>query len=385
MARRSHLYQALYGLSKNPFPEHAIATTVDSSQPFYENLHAGIAADMAQAFIGPVARQRGVAFLWALGDGEDARGFGKTRHLLWFANLVNRDFGHAVVRITANTGQQPKIFAVYSTFSTVDGLTLNSLLFDSVRDAVVTRSDELIALRNTATGGGDTPDKIYGRAAQLLHDANEPWTFELLWQLCYSNPQDWRSYLGTFRQWHKVRVGREMFRSLVAFLRALDIKRVVLLVDQVEDFANWRTSSFKLKRDSARLAYLCTVDALLRGKITFVLTMHPSASRVLSWYWQNHALGPLGANQLQGNVVLLRSVPTHQFVEMTRAYLASARSQPPRDTLHPFTFEALDYVCKREKGRPGYCLSSLHRLIEAAIDESVPLIDRDRAAELLGS
>jgi len=43
----------------------------------------------------------------------------------------------------------------------------------------------------------------------------------------------------------------------------------------------------------------------------------------------------------------------------------------------------LRYVCEREKGRPGYCLSSLYRLLEIAIDESVELIDRDRAAELL--
>jgi hypothetical protein len=385
MARRAHLYQSLYGLFKNPFPEHAIATAADGSQPFYDGLHPGIAATMARAFIGHANRMRSVAFLWALGEGEDARGYGKTRHLLWFANLVNGDFGQTVEHLMGSSREHSGIFAIYSTFSTVDGLTLSSLLFDAVRDSVIARAGELLTLRNAAVGKGDTVDNVYGRAAKLLNDANEPWDFELLWHLCHYSPTDWRSYLSTgFGQWHKVRVGRQMFRSLVAFLRALGTSRVLLLVDQVEDFANWSTSSYKLKRDFSRLAYLCTADVLLRDQITFVLTMHPNAARVLSWYWQDRALGPVSTNERQGNVVLLRNMRTPQFVEMARAYLASARSQPTADTLHPFTVEALEYVCEREKGRPGYCLSSLHRLIEAAVDEAVKLIDRARAAELLG-
>ena len=385
MVRRAHLYHSLYGLSKNPFPEHAIAAAGDESQPFYEALHPDIAANMARAFVGPANGTGSVAFFWALGNGEDARGYGKTRHLLWFANLVNSDFGQTIARLMATSRRHSGIFAIYSGFSTVDGLTLSSLLFDGVRDALVTRSGELIALRNAAIAKGESPDEIYGRASKLLNDSNESWTFDLLWHLCHSSPQDWRSYISVgFRQWHKVRIGREMFRSLTAFLRALGIQRVLVLVDQVEDFANWRTSPFKLKRDFSRLAYLCINDTLFRDHITFVLTMHPNAARVLSWYWDHGSLGPVSTNERQGNVVLLRDMRTPQFVEMARAYLDSARSRPAADTLQPFTVDALDYVCEREKGRPGYCLSSLHRLIEAAVDESVLLIDRDRAADLLG-
>src|SRR5712671_1695068 len=384
MARRAHLYRSLYGLSRNPFPEHAIATTTDGGQPFYEGLHPGIAATMARAFVGLDNRQRGVAFLWALGDGEDARGYGKSRHLVWFANFVNGDFGQSVANLIGVPHKQSGMFALYSTFSTVDGLTLSGLLFDAVRDAVETRVGQLISIRDAAAGQGDTGDQIYGRAAKLLQDAGEPWSFELLWRLCHQSPQEWRSYLSySFGQWHKVRVGRELFRSLVAYLRALGIERVILLVDQVEDFANWRTSSYKLKRDFSRLAYLCTADGLLRKQITFVLTMHPNAARLLSWYWPDELLGPVSASESQGNVVLLRNMRMPQFLEMVHAYLASARLVPIADPLHPFTPEALRYVCEREKGRPGYCLSSLHRLLEIAIDESVELIDRDRAAELL--
>src|SRR5262249_10909830 len=149
------------------------------------------------------------------------------------------------------TSRNPtKIFAIYSTFSTVDGLTLSSLLFDAVRDTVEARADELIRLRNAAVNAGKTVDDIYNNASQLLKKANEPFSYKLLWRLCHQAPYDLRSYLNTrFGQWHKVRVGREMFRSLIAYLAILGIDRVLLLVDQVEDFANWKTSSYKLKRD----------------------------------------------------------------------------------------------------------------------------------------
>src|SRR5947209_3505846 len=99
MARRAHVYRSLYGLSRNPFPEQAIATSGDGARPFYEELYPGIGARMASAFIGNNNSAHSVGFLWALGEREDARGFGKTRHLLWFADQVNRDRGQSLLRM----------------------------------------------------------------------------------------------------------------------------------------------------------------------------------------------------------------------------------------------------------------------------------------------
>jgi hypothetical protein len=118
MPRRGRLYQSLYGLSRNPFPEQAIATASDGALPFYEGLHPGIGVEMARAFIGGddnmVPR---VGFLWALGEREDARGFGKTRHLLWFADRVNYDLGQSIAKLLGPKSKAPRIFALYSSFN----------------------------------------------------------------------------------------------------------------------------------------------------------------------------------------------------------------------------------------------------------------------------
>jgi hypothetical protein len=227
---------------------------------------------------------------------------------------------------------------------------------------------------------------LYRAAQELIESADESWCTGLLWCLCYASPDECLSYVNSeyiFGQWHKVRYGQKLLRSLVAFLRVLGIDRVLILVDQVEDFATWRTPSYKLRRDLPRLAYLCAADALLRDKITFVLTMHPHAARVLSWYWPADTLGPMNANGAHGNVVRLSSVTVPRFLNMVGMYLASVRSIPTNDPLHPFTAEALRYVCEREQGRPGYCLNKLHRLLEAAVDQAIMRIDRDQASNLL--
>src|SRR3954469_18957402 len=90
MARLVHLYRDLWGLSRNPFPPSPIANAVDRSSPYYDGLHAGIARKMARAFLEPT---NNVTLLWAVGEGLEARGYGKTRSLLWFADFINRDCG----------------------------------------------------------------------------------------------------------------------------------------------------------------------------------------------------------------------------------------------------------------------------------------------------
>jgi hypothetical protein len=81
------------GSLEEPVPDHAIASAGDTQQLFYENLYPGIGSKMARAFLGSDGSAPKVAFLWSLGQGDEARGYGKTRHLLWFAARVNDDFG----------------------------------------------------------------------------------------------------------------------------------------------------------------------------------------------------------------------------------------------------------------------------------------------------
>src|SRR5262245_55591860 len=181
--RYPKLYRSLWGLSMNPFPDHAIASAGDEQQPFYENLHPGIGAKMARAFFGSNGA-RPVAFLWSLGEGEEARGYGKTRHLLWFANCVNAEFGHSVAKLAGQQSHHSSV-AAYAAFNSAEGLSLSNLLFDLVRDLVGARGEALIRAREAAFKSGRTPANLLASAEYVLQQNGEWWHAGLLYRLCH--------------------------------------------------------------------------------------------------------------------------------------------------------------------------------------------------------
>jgi hypothetical protein len=206
----------------------------------------------------------------------------------------------------------------------------------------------------------------------------------MLYKMCFDAPGDWTEFLDNryeFSQWHKVRVGPQLLRSAVAFLRQVGVRRVIILVDQVEDFASSMTPLYKLRRDFPRLGYLCSVDRVLRERLTFVLTMHPRAARSLSRYWPGGDLGPIGVDASLGNVVRLGAMSRPRFIELVQAYLDSARIEGRSRILKPLTEGAIDFVFELEHGRPGYCLQRLSFLLDAAVDEGVERIERRYAEQ----
>lgn len=378
MPRLPKVYRELWGLSGNPFPDHAIASAGDRHQPFYEHLHPGISSKMARAFLGMNGSAPRVAFLWSLGYGEEARGYGKTRQLLWFAGRVNEDFGRNAAKLAGRGGHDAeRLLAAYAAFSTVDGLSLSNLLFDVALNLARSQGEKLLALRAAEFKKGRTADDLYEAAAKRLRKSEEFWSPGLLSSLSSREPKDSIEYLESFGQWHKVRYGREMLRSCVAFLSELGFDRLLVLVDQVEDFASYITPTYKLQRDFHRLAELCSADKLLSAHVTFVLTMHPRAARILSRYWSEGTLGPVSADGEAENVVLLGAMTKSRFVALVKAYLDSVRIERSRDPLRPFTEETIEFVHESERGRPGHCLQRLFFLLDLAAAERIEYIERD--------
>jgi hypothetical protein len=382
MPRLTKVYRTLWGLSGNPFPDHAIASAGDEEQPFYDQLHPGIVAKMARAFVGINGAVPRVGFLWSLGYGEEARGYGKTRHLLWFAGRVNEDFGKRVAKL-AGREEAERLLAAYAAFSTVEGLSLSNLLFDMALNLVRSQADRLQALRSEEFKKGKTSDDIYEGAAKRLRRSEEDWSPGLLRSLCSYEPADWVAYLEGFYQWHKVRYGRQMLRSAVAFLNEVGVDRLLVLVDQVEDFASYHTPTYKLQRDFARLALLCREDRALRNRVTFVLTMHPRASLILSRYWSEADLGPISVSEDADNVVMLGAMPKARFTSLVRTYLDAVRVEPCPDPLKPFTETTIAYIHEHERGRPGFCLQKLFFLMEHAAAERIEYIEPSVAETFL--
>jgi hypothetical protein len=379
VARIAKAYHTLWGLSGNPFPDHAIASAGDHDQPFYDQLYPGVGTRMARAFLGTNGAAPPVAFLWSLGYGGEARGYGKTRHLIWFAERVNYDQGRGVMKLAGRGSDSERLLAAYAAFSTVEGVSLSNFLFDVAISLARSQGEKLVAARAARLAGGQATDEIYERAASRLRKSEESWSPGLLGSLAYNPPTDWIEYLESFGHWHKVRYGREMLRSVVAFLNELGIDRLLVLVDQVEDFASYNTPTYKLKRDLHRLAVLCSTDKLLRNCVTFVLTMHPGAAYILSRYWPG-TVSPDGSAE---NVIVLGAMTRKRFASLVTAYLDSVRVEPSRQPLMPFTADTIHFIHERERGRPGYCLQRLFYLMELAAAEGIKEIDKDFASACL--
>lgn len=379
MGRIAKAHRALWGLSGNPFPDHAIASAGDHRQPFYDQLYPGVGTKMARAFLGPDGAAPRVAFLWSLGYGEDARGYGKTRHLLWFAERVNEDLGLHMSKLAGRNSESEKRLAAYAAFSTVEGVSLSNLLFDVALYLARSLGQRLVALRTTVLARGRTATELYQRAESRLTKSEESWDYQLLRSLSYEEPKGWVEYLERFGQWHKVRYGREMLRSMVAFLKELGIDRLMVLVDQVEDFASYNTPTYKLQRDFHRLALLFSTDKLLHNRITFVLTMHPRAGYILSRYWP----GPVSPDESAENVIVLGAMTKNRFAALVKTYLESVRVEPSRHPLAPFAEETIDFIHEHERGRPGYCLQRLFYLMDFAAANGMKEIDKDFAERRL--
>jgi hypothetical protein len=168
-----------------------------------------------------------------------------------------------------------------------------------------------------------------------------------------------------------------MLRSAVAFLSQLGINRLLVLVDQVEDFARYDTPRYKLQRDFQRVAQLCCDDKILRDRITFVLTMHPRAARIVARYWSERELGPVHVDGHAQNVVQLGAMSKSRFITLVQIYLDAARiDSSESDRLRPFTEEAVELVHELERGKPGYCLQRLFFVMDLAAAQGLQHIDR---------
>jgi hypothetical protein len=372
VSRRGLLYNSLFGLTRNPFPDASIATALAAS-PFDPFLHPDVPLQLAEVFLGAARRSPNISLLWSLGYGEGARGFGKTSYLQWFAGQIRHDFGESLLRLSGRKAE--RLLAAYCSFSTLENLSLSNVLFDACEDLLLRHPEPLCTLREEYAG---STDELLFQARAVAERAYAGYRFELLWRLSYQPPGSWRDYLGQLGSWHKVRWGRQVFASVFSAMRVLGVRRFLLCIDQVEDFADWDTPSYKLVRDVQRLSCLHSEDQLFAGKLHLVLTMHPRAQRVLHSHWNPNTLGALSHDHER--CVLLNPLNLHQLERLATLYLNTARNDGIRGT-RPFTRGVLKKILSVAAGKPGECLRLLHQLLELGVDHRVPIIDEELCHE----
>src|SRR5262245_56450302 len=103
MVRLRSFIRDSYGLEQNPFPAVAIAQWGSSDERENGSLYCAdvVPREYAEAItkfvVGPIDSGSKFHFLWSLGEGEEARGFGKTVLLGHIAREIDSDLGGHVL------------------------------------------------------------------------------------------------------------------------------------------------------------------------------------------------------------------------------------------------------------------------------------------------
>src|SRR5205807_2549397 len=85
--------------------------------------------------VSPIDSRSKFHFLWSLGQGDDARGFGKTAMLHYLARRVNKDLGYEVLtthEFDDKEAADTPVIAAMGTFNTQDVKTLAAVSHEQV-------------------------------------------------------------------------------------------------------------------------------------------------------------------------------------------------------------------------------------------------------------
>jgi hypothetical protein len=373
--RRGIRYQELFNLRRNPFPDTAIAGA-DTVDVFDPEAHPGLPARMARVFLGPdLERAPRVTLLWSVGSGNEARGYGKSANLMWLSDMINADLGRDALRLAG--AQEPaadRVVAIYTSFSTIDALSLSGALYAATRSFLARHGGLVSQLKDDWLANGRDAKALIGAGLSMANQAMEQVDLHLMFGPTLLGVGSWPDQLDRHRLWHRQRLGRPLFGALIAALKTLGITRVLLLIDQLEDFVDGSRPLGKHYRDFGRLAEICTVDPLFRDCLQVVMTMHPRAEFLTRTCWDEDKLGPFPSLQDQRRCVVIQGLKPQGLTRLVATYLRQSRVVP-EESLRPFTPQAIDRLCVLAGGRPGLAIRVLHMALEDAIDEERPSID----------
>src|SRR3954447_7442576 len=136
MPRVRSFLQDAYSLAQNPFPATAIAQWGSSDERengllFNSDVSPREYEEAVDKFIvGPIDSGSKFHFLWSLGAGEEARGFGKTVLLRHISRAINADLGRELLEkhgFDEEEARNTPVLAAMGTFNKTDITSLSAV------------------------------------------------------------------------------------------------------------------------------------------------------------------------------------------------------------------------------------------------------------------
>lgn len=412
MARPKAFIRETYSLEQNPFPASAIAQWGSSDERENGSLYDAdvvpkeYAEAIAKFVVGPVDSGSKFHFLWSLGEGEEARGFGKTVLLGHIARQINRDLGYQVLlenEFEKDEAAENRILVAMGTFDKVDVTGLAAVSLEQVRYLaqadVATGKSPLMVLREQfirdlgAEVSSSGEDRVEMEAEKIRERVKE--TSLALGGKTLGSPDrqlldyfangDWRG-LTAFLKDASAKNGFDLLSSVLIIARAAGVKRVLLFIDQVEDFASADTPKKRRSLEVERFRDIAVETQPFGQMASYVLTMHPAAARSVEEYWSLARLPKIDhlLKQNERITVILRPLKRLEETEkLLSVYMSRFRRKGSAfDALHPFNRGALTVLMDVSGGRPGPMLRLAHDLIEEGARNSWAKIGEREARDI---
>ena len=281
-----HIEEA-WGLEQNPFPQSAISG--GWKDPYSSEVFPDEEAEFSEKTVrGALQGGRQVGFLWSKGPGGDT-GYGKTALMRESVRKINHDFGK---HVEASTGMRDKqivpIVAGFSELNTMNRTGLYPVLFNAVvgmatdANAPLLRTQEIICTEI----GDDAPELIASKLSEtrLAIAPTSPALRPDLLRVFTQTPNELPEFLGRVSNASQIRNGLQYLDFAMIALAASGVRKVFLMIDQLEDLATNRSlSRARRGREIGRIRDLMETEPY-SSMLHMTFTFHAAAAGELDTF-----------------------------------------------------------------------------------------------------
>lgn len=390
-----------WGLEHNPFPAEAIAVLGgnddrENGRLFRPEVQTDQFEEAIGKFVlGAIYNGQRFGALWSQSTvlDPDSRGYGKSVLLQYLSCYLNEDFGKAAflkVGMEESDAEENPVCALLASFDTAATKNLNSLFFSAVEygadfrlhDDDPTLYERLYERLCAIAGTDDTmtlTERCHDAYRALKGRTLGPPDEKFLAALCAGEARAVQDYLDEVTPQKRSRSGANYLGTMLLFIKAAGINKVMLFCDQLEDFASPQTPKKTRSVEVERFRDFIVELLPMADMISVVVTMHPRALASIEEFWQLADLPSLRVDEANRHIVVVMPPlgTLDQAKRLLTAYLKAARRDDasPDDALAPFTEDAVEELWTHSTKKPRDLLRKAHKMITFAAEENLEVID----------
>lgn len=390
-----------WGLQRNPFPAEAIAVLGgrddrENGRLFQPEVQTEQFDEAIGKFVlGAAYNGQRFGALWSQTTTQDpdSRGYGKSVLLQYLSAYLNEDFGRKAflrVGLDESDAADNPICALLASFDTAATKNLNSLLFSAVEygtdfclhDGDPTLYERLYQRLCDVAGTDDTnvlSERCHDAYRALKGRTLGPPEEKFLSALCAGEPRVVQDHLDAVTLQKRTRSGANFLATVLLFIKAAGIEKVMLFCDQLEDFASPQTPKKTRAIEVERFRDLIVEILPMADMVSVVVTMHPRALASIEEFWQLADLPSLRVDEANRHIVVVMPplATLDQARRLLTAYLAAAR-RDGSDTTHalaPFSEGAVEEIWACSTKKPRDLLRKAHKMVTFAAEKNLQTID----------